>query len=818
MDWDTIVNFVCYLLTPWLHWLHAHRHEAILRGWLRLDKIASLFALDIVCGNPFLTLTFRWAHEHLVFTQVDKALGLYAGVLSTFLVQAFFFDASVAAQGTDNSTDTPEDPSSAVRMAILNIFVGALFANVLLFPVKYFLPFMIANVNSFTTNTHMPKGIIRRQLDRLQARLCLSDRRWRLGTKVVPIEADSAKAMQARRTRSRRVRKHQSGSAVPVKGDSDTDPSRGDASDDQESAVAPAGTRPRHGRLKRGLKFLWIPLHLLTHRDFHRGAWRNSQSTCCGGSRGEQQSGTGEVNVETGAKVLSDHPHWVLSLIVKFQTRIRAQQQSRRRLREVEFKAWLHDCKGWRDQLSAINGVFLASLASFTLVVLLLLSAAFTPTESLLWLQAVGQSLVMQLFITDPLLSSVVLTVRLLFSFCLLRGDRRKRSALREARWEAQEAALDVREMQALDEMRRLARAFVRYARVGDKPGQMEAVKLLAAWSMFWSDDKIKSSSNASSATAFVKNSSADTNGSEIALYHREYVVGQREELAVGEIKPLAEVLTHQVDGGDSDAILRTLGQLSARAKLIEQMAASIREERAAIQHERDLAELGVDRSTEASADVDSGDENDIEVDQDDEDSTIQGGPAALAARRLARDRRRSGHGRGRGRGRGRTPQGRGQPPILALRRRARSNSDDVHTTPEVMLRKIPGRGERRNRSRSRSRSSSLSSTPKLRARKQLSTSLAESLAAAAAAMAEEERDRVAAKGQASQVTKADDLEHEPEAIHLVIPKMKLQQRKRGEYVQKVQFKKRRNRRAFIQAAAVALQLSNPRRKSVNRP
>lgn len=804
-----------------------------MRGWLRLDKIASLFSLDIVSGNPFLTLMFRWAHEHLVFTQVDKALGLYAGVLSTFLVQAFFFDASVAAEGTGNNAsaaDAPEDPGRAVRMAILNVFVGALFANLLLFPVKYFLPFMIANVNSFTTNTHMPKGIIRRQLDRLKARLCVADRRWRLGAKILPITADSTKAMQARRTRSRRVRKHQSSSsAVPVTEDSDTEKSFGNAttSDEQESTSSSEATRSSHDRLKRSLKFLWIQLRLLTSRDFQRGAWRSSQSTCCGGSSGGDlphgSDNAGEPNIDdSSTQVHADHPHWVLSLIVKFQTRIRARQKARRRLREVEFSAWLHDCKGWRNQLSAINGVFLASLASFTLVVLLLLSASFTPTESLLWLQAVGQSLVMQLFVTDPLLSSVVLAVRLLFSFCLLRGDRRKRSALREARWEAQEAALDVREMQALDEMRRLARAFVRYARVGDKPGQMEAVKLLAAWSMFWSDDQIRSSSNAPSSSAARKvssrNSSADTKSSDIVLDHREYVVEQREELAVGEIKPLAEVLTHQVDGGDSAAILQTLGQLSARAKLIEQLAASIREERAAIQHERDLAELGVDSSAEGGGLDDDGsdveDESDPDEDEDDEDNTIQGGPAALAARRQARARRRRGRGRGRGRG-GHRP-GRGQPPILAPRRRARSSSEDLHNTPEAVLHKIPGRGERRTRSRSRS--SSLSSTPKLRVRKQVSTSLAESLAAAAAAMAEEERDRIAGRSQASQVTKAEDLEHEPEAIHLVIPKMKLQHRKRGTYVQKVKLKKRRNRRAFIQAAAVALQLSNPKRKSANRP
>jgi hypothetical protein len=48
-----------------------------------------------VCGsfpqtlwvNPFLALFFRWSHERLVFTNVDKACLLYAGILASFLVR-----------------------------------------------------------------------------------------------------------------------------------------------------------------------------------------------------------------------------------------------------------------------------------------------------------------------------------------------------------------------------------------------------------------------------------------------------------------------------------------------------------------------------------------------------------------------------------------------------------------------------------------------------------------------------------------------------------------------------------------------------------
>ena len=118
---------------------------------------------QVLSVSPFLAMFFRWSHERIVFTRADKAYLLYGGILSTFLVQAFLFDAG--ASGTDAATAaaSPDGPASFSE-TILNVLIGALFANILLFPVVYLMPFMIANVHSFTTNTQARRSLLRRQV------------------------------------------------------------------------------------------------------------------------------------------------------------------------------------------------------------------------------------------------------------------------------------------------------------------------------------------------------------------------------------------------------------------------------------------------------------------------------------------------------------------------------------------------------------------------------------------------------------------------------------------------------------------------------
>ncbi len=52
--------------------------------------------------------------------------------------------------------------------------------------------------------------------------------------------------------------------------------------------------------------------------------------------------------------------------------------------------------------LSAVTSAFVTVLAGFTLVICLLLSAAFTEEQCYAWIGGVGKSIAMQVVVTDP--------------------------------------------------------------------------------------------------------------------------------------------------------------------------------------------------------------------------------------------------------------------------------------------------------------------------------------------------------------------------------------------------------------------------------
>lgn len=64
--------------------------ESILRGWLSARQVVWILFLNAVTSNAVLSLCFTWSHDHMVFTQADKAFILYASILSTFLAVVFF--------------------------------------------------------------------------------------------------------------------------------------------------------------------------------------------------------------------------------------------------------------------------------------------------------------------------------------------------------------------------------------------------------------------------------------------------------------------------------------------------------------------------------------------------------------------------------------------------------------------------------------------------------------------------------------------------------------------------------------------------------
>eukprot|EP00750_Incisomonas_marina_P013285 INCI17281.2.p1 GENE.INCI17281.2~~INCI17281.2.p1 ORF type:complete len:1898 (+),score=375.03 INCI17281.2:151-5844(+) len=137
--------------------------ENILRGRFRLSGVAWLIFLDLITANNLVAMAFWWAHDHTVFTTADKAFLLYASVLSTFLACAFFFQRNV-------NSELLSDVDQAT-ISVLDALISAAFANLLLFPVEYLVPFMITNVNSFSTGTPVPESIVRQQVRRIGRKL-----------------------------------------------------------------------------------------------------------------------------------------------------------------------------------------------------------------------------------------------------------------------------------------------------------------------------------------------------------------------------------------------------------------------------------------------------------------------------------------------------------------------------------------------------------------------------------------------------------------------------------------------------------------------
>jgi len=380
--------------------------EAILRGWLPAKSVASLMSLSVLSSNTFLSLLFRWAHEFVVFTQADKAFTLYAAILSTFLVQAFLSDLSEDGEVSDIESNATSDAAATASFStlLLSIFIGALFANIFLFPIKYFLPFMIANVNSFKTSTRMPVSLIRRELQRLSSRLFRGKKKKK---RVVPLNGRQLVRSSTQVQRDNDA-KESAAKTLSLWAASSTEawsdaPSQAHDADIEMQADKPE--RPRY--LHRALAFLSCDVNLPKTHMFH--AMSKPPVTLgldCQGA--EHDVAANEIG---------------LAVVRRFQRRVRMKQHRRRLLRTIEFDAWLTDCRKWRIQLSVINYVFLTTCAVCTLLVCLVLSASFTMDECITWVKVVAQSLLMQLFVTDPIFGSVVLIVKLVGSWLLLKSN-----------------------------------------------------------------------------------------------------------------------------------------------------------------------------------------------------------------------------------------------------------------------------------------------------------------------------------------------------------------------------------------------------------
>lgn len=143
--------------------------EAILRGWLPLTK---LLILEVFSRNIFFAMSFKWSGERIMFSRADKATIFFASCLSTFIVQALVFDDADPIENNNHSLSSEQSvPEQSFEENLLDIFFYSLITNLVVFPVKFFFPRMVAAVNQFRTSTEpFPSTVLERQWTRFKQR------------------------------------------------------------------------------------------------------------------------------------------------------------------------------------------------------------------------------------------------------------------------------------------------------------------------------------------------------------------------------------------------------------------------------------------------------------------------------------------------------------------------------------------------------------------------------------------------------------------------------------------------------------------------
>ena len=404
-------------------------YEAILRGWLSRKEAAQLLFLDIATTNAFWGLFFRWGHGGIVYSQADKATSLYAALLVTFVSSAFFFETTD--QGATH-TDWAVNLWSAV--------VSAVAANLLVLPVEYILPYMISNVNSFASSTRRPQSLIRRQLNWLKQRVF-----GRRKAKQLRAARDTQAAAVFAWTEWTAVRRLDREVTLQSTVGLTTDLSQNTFVDGTGRRASEAATS---GHEQFGKQQHIVPdsnSRASTHRSLsprsvsqiHRDM--GLSFLCCRVHVPVSHAHALYRLDEKGRAALAKRHASVATTvpmtgsIMLFQHSARTALRRRETARELEFDSWYNGEKRRRHVLAGLSTAVLLVLVTFTLLVCLLLSAAFTVDECLLWALDVAQSAALQIFVTNPAISLLVLSTKLLVSWLLLRAGRRRQHDTRTA-------------------------------------------------------------------------------------------------------------------------------------------------------------------------------------------------------------------------------------------------------------------------------------------------------------------------------------------------------------------------------------------------
>ena len=166
----------------------------------------------------------------------------------------------------------------------------------------------------------------------------------------------------------------------------------------------------------------------------------------------------------------------VVGQIGRLQTGVRKWLQERKLIRQEEFSAWYSGMKQARHVLAGLAAFQLLYILAVGLAVCLAFSYAFDEAECWAWLSAVGKSVLMQLFVTDPVSGTGMLVSKLLMGWLLLRCEIRAQRKRRLGALDEKGKSLELTELKSAEEMKVVNAKLVALEMVAD--GDEEVVEM----------------------------------------------------------------------------------------------------------------------------------------------------------------------------------------------------------------------------------------------------------------------------------------------------------------------------------------------------
>lgn len=273
-------------------------------------------------------------------------------------VQAFVFDIDSDSGNQD------------IKDVLLSALFSAFITNILLFPVAYFLPYMISQVNSFSTGTKVPQKMVEKRWNAFKTQ-CVDSFLRKIGK-----QKNRATVLITQNKEKEDVTELYTLNILKWWWDSiiSSEPKRNDIMKLAE----------------KNLFFLCYKMKLPKLGEL-RGWYAQNHHNA-------QFSMDNEMSEPPDAKLVTvvHHNTVATQAIKKLQRKVRFNFLQREIVRLQEFDHWHHDCRPNRRILRIINLIFLFCVIFITLIVCILLSAAFSDEVCWKCLYAVLRSIAIQ--------------------------------------------------------------------------------------------------------------------------------------------------------------------------------------------------------------------------------------------------------------------------------------------------------------------------------------------------------------------------------------------------------------------------------------